>query len=80
MNEAYYQQRICHLESALALALYVLCGFEPPDSRAVSDEFVAMASVLNHCENEQALQIIADGMLIGRTYPDPAKVEFIEHQ
>ena len=71
-------ERIVDLESALRLALHILWGFEPPDSRAVSDEFVAMAAVLANCANNESMQIIADGMEVERTYPEHAKVEVIE--
>lgn len=37
--------RAATLEEALKLALIRLVEFEPPDSRAVSDEFVAMAAI-----------------------------------
>lgn len=41
-----YKARIAELSGALELALARLIKFEPPDSRAVSDEFVAMAVIL----------------------------------
>lgn len=62
------QERIIRLESALNLALHILGAQEPPDSRAVSDEFVAMSSVLAGCENTNAMKIIDEGMNIPREY------------
>lgn len=38
------QEDTC-LRKALSVALNMLIEYEPPDSRAVSDEFVAMAAV-----------------------------------
>ncbi len=43
------QQRINDLEIALRYCLARLIQFEPPDSRAVSDEFVAAAAI---CEGD----------------------------
>jgi len=43
-------QRIARLEAALTLALDYLGEMEPPDSRAVSNEYVAMAGVLGEIE------------------------------
>jgi urease beta subunit len=54
--------RIEALEAALDLALGYLVQFEPGDSRAVSDEFVAMASVLANIKDsrsQECLDIIA---------------------
>ena len=45
LERSIYEDRIANLESALNLALCYLSNFEPPDSRAVSDEFVAMAAI-----------------------------------
>lgn len=42
--------RVTRLEKALNLALGYLIRFEPGDSRAVSDEFVAMSAVLHDAE------------------------------
>ncbi len=50
------------LQKALDLALAILVRFEPGDSRAVSDEFVAMASVAAGNENDACLEIIARAM------------------
>jgi hypothetical protein len=56
--------RIADLELALELALAWLSRFEPGDSRAVSDEFVAMAAIL--CEartdHDECRQIIRDAI------------------
>ena len=68
--------RLVRLESALGLALHILGAQEPPDSRAVSDEFVAMASVLAGCESAAAMEIIAAGMNIPREYTSP-EIEII---
>ena len=38
------QENTC-LRKALSVALDMLFPFEPPDSRGVSDEFVAMAAI-----------------------------------
>ncbi len=43
--------RVADLELALDYALGVLVKFEPPDSRAVSNEFVAMAAI--RCEQDR---------------------------
>lgn len=50
--------RIKALEAALKLALDWLGPLEPPDSRAVSDEFVAMLAVLDRCDNAECHEII----------------------
>lgn len=47
---------------ALALALSRLAPFEPGHSAAVSDEFVAMYSILAGVENDDAMKIIEDGL------------------
>ena len=52
------QRKIANLRAALGLALKYLERYEPPDSRAVSNEFVAMASVAADCENDECMQII----------------------
>lgn len=51
-------QRVGDLQKALNLALRYLFAHEPGDSRAVSDEFVAMCAVSSNCVNEQCRQII----------------------
>ena len=60
--------RVSQLEAALELALLILEAREPQDSRAVSDEFVAMAAVLAECANESALTLIEEGLKIPRTH------------
>lgn len=50
--------RIEALEAALGLALGYLIQSEPGDSRAVSDEFVAMAMIHEGISPEKALPII----------------------
>ena len=46
-------ERIADLELALSWALGVLIQFEPGDSRAVSNEFVAAAALQGQCGNER---------------------------
>jgi hypothetical protein len=46
------------LELALGYALNILSRNEPGDSRAVSDEFVSMASILCDHDNQEALDIL----------------------
>lgn len=48
--------RIAALEAALNLALEILVKFEPGDSRAVSNEFVAMAAVACNLDDQTAAQ------------------------
>ncbi len=59
-----YKARIADLTAALELALAKLIKLEPPDSRAVSDEYVAMAAVHagGDIVNDEARQIIAEGL------------------
>lgn len=45
-------------EKALRLAVNMLSQYEPPDSRAVSDEFVALAAVSCGIANADAVRII----------------------
>ena len=45
-------------KEALELALAILIRLEPGDSRAVSDEFVAMAEVLHNGGSEESMSII----------------------
>lgn len=61
-NEA--ASRIEDLEAALGLALCKLVVFEPPDSRAVSDEYVAMAAVHagDDIVNDEARKLVRDGL------------------
>lgn len=55
-----YKARIAELSGALELALALLGKFEPGDSRAVSDHFVAMAAILagGTIVNEESRQIV----------------------
>lgn len=46
-------ERVADLELALGWALGILIKFEPGDSRAVSDEFVAAAAI--HCSVNERL-------------------------
>lgn len=57
-----YKARIAELSGALELALALLVKLEPPDSRAVSDHFVAMAAIHagGDTVNEEARQIVKD--------------------
>ncbi len=59
-----YKRRIADLEAALGLALCKLVIVEPPDSRAVSDEFVAMAAVHagDDIVNDAARAIVKEGL------------------
>jgi hypothetical protein len=54
--------RVADLELALDLACRTLGDMEPPDSRAVSAEFVSMFSILCGCPNDEARQIIRDAI------------------
>lgn len=54
---------IQRLSAALELALVRLCPSEPGDSRAVSDEFVAMAAVLTGRADEDCVKIIRDALV-----------------
>lgn len=55
-----YKARIAELSDALELALAILIKLEPPDSRAVSDHFVAMAAIHagGDIVNEEARKIV----------------------
>ena len=57
---AFLHCRVSRLERALNLALDILGKREPPDSRAVSNEFVAMAAVSAGHENTAVMSIIDD--------------------
>ena len=50
--------RIAALEGALGLALAYMARFEPKDSRAVSDEFVAMAAIHSGDYSESVMRVI----------------------
>jgi hypothetical protein len=50
---------IARLRSALDLAVGMLMMHEPGDSRAVSDEAVALASVVCDCTNDETWRIIS---------------------
>lgn len=54
--------RVSRLERALNLALEILGKFEPGDSRAVSNEFVAMAAVSAGHEDTGVMSIIDDAL------------------
>jgi hypothetical protein len=49
------------LKAALDLAVGMLMLHEPGDSRAVSDEAVALASVVCDCTNDETWRIISAG-------------------
>mgnify|MGYP001616822695 CR=1 FL=1 len=50
--------RTTKLDMALKLALKMLAPYEPPDSRAVSKEFVALAAISANIDNEKCLEIV----------------------
>lgn len=54
--------RLNKVELALQLALNWLIKYEPPDSRAVSNEFVAMAAISCGCDNEKCIEIIQNAL------------------
>ena len=47
-----------HTQEALRLAVDMLAPLEPPDSRAVSDEFVALASVVTGDDTCEVMGVI----------------------
>lgn len=51
-------QQIKDLRDALSLAVNMLAPYEPGDSRAVSDEFVALASVVSGDTSGEVMPII----------------------
>jgi hypothetical protein len=53
-------QREAALREALGLALAMLFPHEPPDSRCVSNEFVAMAAVLSDDMSERVMSVIRE--------------------
>jgi hypothetical protein len=67
-------KRVDELQKALDLALCWLSEREPPDSRAVSDEFVAMASMAagHPTVNEECHTIIDAALLAARAKADAA--------
>ncbi len=65
--------RIQRLELALSLALDKLIIFESGNSRCVSDDFVAMASVLVNNENDETISLIKKSLTEKQT--PPPKVE-----
>jgi len=50
-------------DEALSLAVNILSQFQPPDSRAFSDEFVALAAVDAGCANDEHIAIIRAALL-----------------
>jgi len=50
------------LKLALDLACNMLISVEPPDSRAVSNEFVAIASVQSNLVTDEVMKVIKDGL------------------
>lgn len=46
------------LMKALNVAVGLLAPHEPPDSRAVSDIFVALASIVSACDNDECWQLV----------------------
>lgn len=60
-NNSYYD----NLKLGLDLAIAMLAPHEPPDSRAVSDEFVALAALSTGDDCIAVMQIINDGIARG---------------
>jgi hypothetical protein len=56
--------RNADLALALDYALIVLGKYEAPDSRAVTDEFVAMAAISCDCANEACREILRNAIAI----------------
>lgn len=52
------RREIARLYEALNLAVDMLMKYEPPDSRAVSDEAVSLASVASRVDNDECWEII----------------------
>lgn len=50
------------LRRALKLAVMMLSPHEPPDSRAVSNEYVALATVDCEIDNERSWKVIDDAI------------------
>lgn len=50
------------LQKALDVAVNMLSIYEPPDSRAVSGIFVALASVATGNENQECLDLIDEAL------------------
>lgn len=48
------------LKIALRVAVNMLSLYEPPDSRAVSDEFVALAAVDSGCAEDRVMAVLKD--------------------
>jgi hypothetical protein len=46
------------MKTALELAVNMLSQYEPPDSRAVSNEFVALACIVCGDTSDEVMQII----------------------
>jgi hypothetical protein len=56
-------ERIVELENAFGLALNWLIKHEPPDSRAVSDEFVAMSAIQAGFGDAECSKIVARALV-----------------
>jgi hypothetical protein len=52
------QSEIARMRDALEMAVGMLAPFEPGDSRAVSNEFVALASIVCGNDNEECWRIV----------------------
>lgn len=65
------------LRAALGLALAILGRNEPPDSRAVSDEFVAMAAVHSGTWDSACLATIEEATARVQALPAPEAPEII---
>jgi len=60
---------------ALDLAVAMLAPYEPGDSRAVSDEFVALASIVADCANDDTWRVIDAALSRIRAAIEPAPAE-----
>ena len=69
--------RVDELLLALDVALNILIKFEPGDSRAVSDEFVAMASVAAGITNEQCIEILNKAIANVQEASKPAEITVV---
>ena len=67
--------RIADMKLALGYALEVLGQWEPGDSRAVSDEFVAMYSILCDHTNEECRTILTQAIEARRAETQGGSVE-----
>lgn len=59
------------LKEALSLAVQMLFPYEPGDSRAVSDEFVALAAVDCGLADDKCMKVIRDSLAARATLDAP---------